>query len=471
MTAQPAAEAPDGLPLPQRYLSILTIALVMAMTVLDQSIANIALPTIAKALKSTDAASIWVVNAYQVSMVMFLLPMAALGDAIGYRRVFLAGLPLFALGAVGCALSNSMEMLTVMRCLEGIGGACCSATNSAVVRFTYPSSMLGRGIGFNAVIIAVFSALGPTIAGAILAIGPWQWLFAINPPFLLAAFILGLWSLPKTKGSGHRFDPLSALLNGVTWGGLLLGGSSLAHDVTPLALGELAAGVVAGVFLSMRELKKPVPLVPFDLMRIRIFRLSVATGIASFGSQMLAFLAIPFYFQGPLQIPVVQTGMLMTPWPIAAGVSANVAGYLSDRYPAGILGAFGLSVMAVGLVLVAMIAPGASHLDIIWRMTLCGVGFGFFQAPNNRTLVSSAPRERSGAAGGMLATARLLGQTIGAGVMVLLFHLVPGQPTKVALYVAAAGSVIAALVSLSRLRAPPTPMVREPEPEVLEDAV
>lgn len=471
MTVQAEAEAPDGLPLPQRYWSILSIVLVMAMTVLDNSIANIALPTIARALNSTDAASIWVINAFQVSMVVCLLPLSALGDALGYRRVYLAGLPLFALGALACSLSTSMEMLTVARCIEGVGAACCSACNSAVVRFTYPSNLLGRGIGLNAMVIAVFSALGPTIAGAILAIGPWQWLFALNIPFSILGFAIGVWALPKARGSGHRFDPISAVLNAFTWGGLLLGASTLAHGVSALALGELVVGVLAGCALSVRELKKAVPLVPFDLMRIRIFRLSVATGIASFAAQMLALIAIPFFFQGPLGIAVVSTGMLMTAWPITAGFSANIAGLLSDRYPAGILGALGLTVMAGGLALVAMIQPGASHFDIMWRMAVCGAGFGFFQTPNNRTLVSSAPRERSGAAGGMLATARLLGQTIGACLMVLLFHLAPGQATRAALFTAGGVAIIAALVSLSRIRQPPGPMVKEPEPEVLEDAV
>lgn len=444
----------------------------MAMTVLDNSIANIALPTIARALHSSNAVSIWVINAFQVSMVVVLLPLSALGEAIGYRKVYLAGLPLFILGALGCALSSSMTMLLVARCVEGVGAACCSSCNSAVVRFTYPSALLGRGIGFNAVIIAIFSALGPTVASAILAVAPWQYLFALNVPFSILAFSVGVWALPKTSNSGRTFDAVAAVLNGLTWGGLLLGGSTLAHGASPIAFAELGVGAVAGVFLSLRELRKPIPLVPFDLLRIRVFRLSVATSVVSFSAQMLAFIAIPFYFQGPLHIAVVETGLLMTPWPIAAGISANIAGVLSDRYPAGILGALGLTVLAGGLVLVAMIPLGASHFEIMWRMALCGAGFGFFQSPNNRTMVSSAPRERSGAAGGMLASARLLGQTVGAAAMVLLFHLVRSNPTQVGLYTAACVSLVAALVSLSRIREPAGPMVTEPEPEILDgDAV
>jgi len=432
----------------------LAIAVVMAMMVLDNSISNIALPTIARALNASNATSIWVINAFQVSMIVFVLPFSALGEVVGYRRVFLAGMPIFALGALICTLSDSMTMLIVGRCIEGVGMACTSSCNSAVVRFTYPAAMLGRGIGFNAMIIAVFSTLGPTIAGAILGIGPWQWLFALSIPLSIIGFAIGVWALPKTEGSGRPFDLVSAILNGLTWGGILLGGSTLAHSVSPLALGELAVGLIAGVFLSIREVKKPIPLVPFDLMRIRAFRLSVATAVVSFAAQMLAFIAIPFHFQGPLKIDVVSTGLLMTPWAIAAGVSANIGGFVSDRVSPGLLCAIGMVLLAAGLVSVSMIPLDASHPDIIWRMTLCGAGFGFFQAPNNRAMVSAAPRERSGAAGGMLATSRVVGQTIGAGTMVLLFHAAPGQPTQVGLLSAAALALMAALVSVTRGREP-----------------
>src|SRR5207253_6089779 len=133
--------------------------------------------------------------------------------------------------------------------------------------------------------------------------------------------------------------------------------------------------------------------------------------IVSFAAQMLAYVALPFYFQGPLGRSAVETGLLMTPWPLAVGVAAPIAGRLADRYPAGALGGLGLAVFATGLALLSTIHPGASNLDIAWRMAVCGLGFGFFQSPNNRAMVSSAPLHRSGAAGGMLATARLLGQT------------------------------------------------------------
>jgi DHA2 family multidrug resistance protein-like MFS transporter len=153
---------------------------------------------------------------------------------------------------------------------------------------------------------------------------------------------------------------------------------------------------------------------------------------------------------------VVATGLLLTPWPLAVGVTAPVAGRLADRYPAGLLGGVGLGVFACGLAALALLDPRASDLDIVWRTALCGAGFGFFQSPNNRAMVSSAPVQRSGAAGGMLATARLLGQTTGAVTTAVFLHLAGARATTLATATASGVAAAAALVSLLRLRIRPT---------------
>jgi DHA2 family multidrug resistance protein-like MFS transporter len=181
------------------------------------------------------------------------------------------------------------------------------------------------------------------------------------------------------------------------------------------------------------------------------------TSIASFAAQMLAFVSLPFYFQGVLHRTQVETGLLMTPWPLAVGVAAPLAGRLADRYAAALLSGVGLLVMTLGLILLTLLPAHAAMLDISWRMAVCGAGFGFFQAPNNRTMLSSAPMERSGAAGGMLATARLTGQTAGATLTAILFRASANGPLA-ALGCGAAFAGIGAMISISRLiGAQPTP--------------
>jgi len=451
------APAQDGLPTPRRYWSVLTIWLAMSMSVLDGAIANVALPTIARELSASPAASIWIVNAYQLAITVCLLPMAALGDKLGYRRVYMTGLAVFTVGSLGCALSHTLAELTAARVLQGVGAAGIMSINAALVRFTYPARLLGRGIGLNAVVISVSAAIGPTVASAILASASWPWLFAVNVPIGVLAIAIATRALPRTLGSGKRFDWISALLNAATFGLLIMGAESLAREGLVAGAWKLAAGAVAAVFLVRRELGQAAPLVPFDLLRIPIFGLSIATSIVSFAAQMLAYVALPFYFQTVMGRSAVETGLLMTPWPLAVGVAAPIAGRLADRYPAGLLGGVGLAVFATGLALLSLIHPGASSLDIVWRMALCGLGFGFFQSPNNRAMVSAAPLNRSGAAGGMLATARLLGQTAGAVTTAVFFHAAGTHATIVALATASGVAALAALVSFSRLRLAPRP--------------
>lgn len=460
--------AADGLPKPRRYFSALAIWLAIGMAVLDSAIANVALPTISRDMNASAASAIWIVNAYQLAITVCLLPLAALGDRIGYRRVYLTGLAIFTVGSLACALSGSLTALTAARVFQGFGAAGVMSINSALVRFTYPQARLGRGIGLNAVVISIAAAVGPTVASAILAMGDWRWLFAINLPIGLLAIAIGAKSLPVTLGSGKAFDWIAAGLNALTFGFLIMGAESIVREGLAQGLWKLAIGVAAACFLVPRELRQRAPLVPFDLIRIPIFGLSIATSIVSFAAQMMAFVALPFYFQGPIGRSAVETGLLMTPWPIAVGVAAPIAGRLADRYPAGALGGFGLALFSAGLVSLALLEPHAGSADIVWRMALCGAGFGFFQSPNNRAMVTAAPRERSGAAGGMLATARLLGQTTGAVSVGVFFHLFAERATPVALGSAAAIAAIAAGVSLLRLRLGVSPSKPAAEAQVAD---
>ena len=453
VATEPASGAPlDGLPKPRRYWAALAIWLAIGMSVLDAALANVALPTIGRDLGADEASSIWIVNAYQLAITVCLLPLSALGDKIGYRRVYLCGLLVFTAGSLACVLSRTLEGLVAARVVQGLGAAGVMSVNAALVRFTYPQAKLGKGIGFNAVVISISAAFGPTMAAAILAIGPWQWLFAINIPLGLLAIAIGARSLPRTNGSGRPFDWISAGLNALAFGFLILGAEALVREGLGPGLIKLAIGAAAAALLIPRELRRPAPLLPFDLLRIPIFGLSAATSIVSFSAQMMAFVALPFYFQGVLGRTAVETGLLMTPWPIAVGFASPLAGRLADKYPAGALGAVGLGLFAIGLGALAFLGPDPTDFDIAWRMALCGAGFGFFQSPNNRAMVSAAPRERSGAAGGMLSTARLLGQTTGAVTVSVLFHAGAGRAAHLALSIACAMAALGAAVSLTRLR-------------------
>jgi DHA2 family multidrug resistance protein-like MFS transporter len=452
---------PDGLPTPRRYLAMLAIAIGITMAVLDGTVVNVALPSIARELGAAPSDAVWIINAYQLVIVATLLPLAALGERVGYRRVYQAGIIIFTLGSLCCALSASLPQLIAARVLQGLGGSALMSMNGALVRHTYPDSMLGRGVGLNGLVVSIAAAVAPSMASGILASGPWPWLFAVNVPVGLLNIWLALRYLPRSELSSGRFDRVSAVLSAAMFGLFFVGADGLARGgETWLAAAALAAALVAGVALVRRNSVIPAPLIPIDLLRNPVFALSVTASVCAFVAFIIAFVALPFYFESVLGRSQVETGLLMTPWPVALGLAAPLAGRLSDGTSAGALGAFGMLLLAVGLGLLSFLPSGATWLGITWRMGLCGLGFGFFQAPNNRTMLAAAPRARSGAAGGMLAMARLLGMTVGATVVALVFHFVPVQAEQVSLLVGTGFAVAAGVASALRLsrRAPSPPV-------------
>ncbi|MDB5518807.1 MAG: transporter [Tardiphaga sp.] len=450
------ASAIDGLPPERRRWAVAAIFTAMAMATLDTAIANVALPAIAADLHVSPADAVWVVNAYQIALVATLLPLAALGEIVGLNRIYLGGLLLFTLASLACAWAWSLESLLVARVLQGLGAAGIMSVNTALIRFVYPERMLGRGFGHNALVVATAFTLGPTVASGILALGPWPWLFAINIPFGLLAIVIGIRTLPHTPRAVHAFDFPGALLTAGSVGLVVLGIGSAAHKAGPaLVISELVAGVLLGWLLLRRQADHPAPMLPIDLFRRPMFTLSAATAICSFTAQGLGFVALPFYLEDVLGRSQVETGFFMTPWPLMVAIMAPVAGRLSDRYPAGVLGGIGLAVLMLGMVLLALLPANPLMADIVWRMALSGVGFGFFQTPNMKALMFSAPSGRSGSASGIVATARLTGQTTGAALAALCFGLADHEGATVALALGAGFAAVGSLMSFLRLVAGP----------------
>lgn len=446
--------ATDGLPQPRRNWAMVVIALGMVMAVLDGAIANVALPTIAGDLHVNPASSIWVVNAFQLAMTVSLLAFSSLGDLWGYKRVYVMGLIMFSVTSLICALSDSFVTLVIARGLQGFSAAAITSVNTALLRIVYPTRFLARGMGINGLIIAVAAAAGPTVAAAILAVANWPWLFAINVPLGLLAFGLSIKVLPQnpTRLKDQRFDAPSALLNALTFGLLIIVIDGFAHNLHwYLLLPAIVVMLVGGWFFIRRQVHQPYPLLPVDLLHNRTFTLSLVTSVVAFIAQMLALVSVPFFFQRVLHLSEVATGLLLTPWPLATMITAPLAGRLMDRYNAGLLGGIGLVIFGAALFLLASMPDHPSHFDIIWRMFIGGIGFGLFITPNNSTIIASAPKERSGGASGMLGMARLLGQTVGAACVAVIFATFPGHGMRYALIFGAIIAVLSAVVSLLRI--------------------
>src|SRR3954471_21383738 len=233
---------PDGLPIPRRYWSVAAIWLALTMAVLDGAIANVALPTIARELGASPAMSVWIINAYQLTITVLVLPLAALGDRVGYKCIYIPGLALFTLGSAGCAIGGTLALLIAARVFQGLGAACIMSMNAALVRATYPARMLGRGIGYNAMVLSMSAAAGPTLAALILSVASWPWLFLINLPIGVAAVMVAWKALPHVRGHGRPFDWIAALLSAAMMGCAVFGAETLTREGALLGVALVAIG-------------------------------------------------------------------------------------------------------------------------------------------------------------------------------------------------------------------------------------
>lgn len=419
MSESARAEA-DGLPQPRRTYATICMGAGIAISVLDASMVNIALPSAARSLELTPAEVVWVVNAFQITVVGMLIPFSSLGEILGFKRVWSFGLSLFLLGAIGSALAPSFGLLLTTRVLQGFGAAAVMSLLSGLIRHTNPVAHLGRAIGNNAMVVAICSAAGPSIGAAVLAVAPWPFVFAVHVPIGIAALVFGVRYLPDVTPHRRPFDILSAALNVAAFGSVFLGLDLLLHrPATGVLL--VALGIACCTALVWREMSRPTPLLPLDLLRVRPIRLAVMASACMFAVHMLVAINMPFHLSSAGFTPV-QIGLMITPYPIAIGLLAPIAGRLSDRLPSAIPCAIGGGMLALATVLLAFLPPARPEL-ICPTLLLAGIGFGFFQAPNNRAIVVNAPRARAGGAGGLQSTARVLGQTFGATTAAACFTL------------------------------------------------
>jgi DHA2 family multidrug resistance protein-like MFS transporter len=455
---------PDGLPTPARYWAMAAILLGIALSVLDATLVNLALPDITRHFGAAPASAVWVVNAYQLATLGLLLPCAKLGERIGYRRVYLAGLAIFTLASLGCVVAPSLPALAAARTVQGMGAAGMMAVNAALVRLTYPGAVLGRALALNSVVVATASVAGPTIAALVLSVASWPWLFLIQVPLGVGLLWIGRRALPfnPRPAAGAPLRAGEAALNVAMFSLLFLGADAFgarrggAPDLARVAAGGglIALAVAVGWVYLRGQRRQPAPLFPVDLLRIPVFALSMCTSVTAFAAQTLAFIALPFLLLQGQGRSHLAAGLLITAWPAAVVLAAPVAGRLVGRYPAGLLGGIGQGVLSLGLVGLALLPDQPASWQMALPLVLCGAGFGLFQSPNNHTIVTSAPLARAGAASGMLGTARLTGQSLGAVLLGLIFSVAGVQDggPAIALGLGAGLAAASAAFSLLRLR-------------------
>jgi len=407
--------------MPQRLWAVVTLFVGIGISVLEGSMVNVALPDIALSLNTSAAATVWVVNGFGLTVAVTLLPFAAMAERVGFKRVFRIGLTLFVLGAIASALAPNLELLLLSRVVHGLGASAIMCLFGGLLRHIYPMRLLSRGIALNAVVVSVASVIGPTVASLILTVADWRWIFVSMVPLAFVAFFT-MRALPEVARVERRFDFSAAVLSAIAIGFFIVGLDYLATYPLVAAV-SVAISVFMAIGLVRRSLQQTAPLVPVDLLRIDAIRAALAASVSSFGAQMAAFVSLPFYLLITLERDALEVGLLMAAWPLGSTMMAPIAGRLADRYPVAVLCAIGSGAMLLGSLWIVLLGSDPNDVWLFAAMVLGGVGFGFFQTPNNRVLLGSAPRERAGAVGGLQAVTRVIGQTAGAALVAMAFTL------------------------------------------------
>lgn len=442
----------EGLPGPQRKLAMLVLVMGTLMAVLDGGIVNIALPTLARELQVPESRAVWVTNIYQLVTAASLLSFAALSRLVGRHRLYMGGLAVFTFASLCCALSDSLETLLMSRMLQGVGAAAMLSIGPSMYRVIFPSRLLGSVIGMGALVVAFGIAFGPSLGGLLLAVASWPWLFAINVPMGLMALWLGYRALPREAAQPGSFDWLGALLSAGMLGSFVFAIDQFGHGA-PMIQAGLILGVslgCAGLFV-WRQRRARRPLVPPALFAEPRFSFAAVISMLAFTANGAAFVGLPFFFQSLMGLSPLQAALLFTPWPLALMVAGPLSGRLADRVNPAKLSSLGLGIFLLGMLSLALMSDDIAAWDSAWRTLLCGLGYGMFQAPNNREMIGSVSLDLSANASGVLASVRTFGQSLGTALVGIVLALSFGS-LQLALWLGC--GCVAVALALSAWRIP-----------------
>lgn len=440
----------------KKKMAIVSLLLALMMTVLDGTLVNMALPVVTTQFGVTPSDSIWIVTVYQLVITTLLLPLSSAGDLYSYKKTFISGVVIFTVSSLLCAVSNSFLSIVLSRAFQGLGAACVMGVNIAITRLIYPREIIGRGLALNAMVIAVTTAVGPTLAGAILSVATWHWLFIINIPIGILVLLLSAKYLPdnKIEKVKNKFDFVGAVQNILVFGMIFLALNSFTKSYKlVVSSAVLICGITLGYFYIKRQSRMQAPMFPLDLLKVRLYSLSIFTSVCSFIAQSLVLISLPFLFLDCFGFSEITTGLLLTPWPLATMIVSPFAARFVERHNPGIVAALGMGTFALGVISILFYQPGiSSEFDIACRLAVCGLGYGLYQTPNNVVMVMATPVSRAGGAGGLQSTARLVGQTLGAIMVTFIFAMSSKvmSGARASLYCAIGIAMLAGVLSLVR---------------------
>jgi EmrB/QacA subfamily drug resistance transporter len=404
----------------RKWFVMAAVSLGVLVATIDGSIVNVALPTLVRAFATQFAVVEWVILVYLLTITTLLLSVGRLADMIGKRSLYTAGFVIFTLGSVLSGLSPTIYWLIGFRVLQGIGAAMLAALGPAIVTEAFPRAERGKALGIAGAMVSIGIVIGPTMGGYLIDTLSWHWIFFVNLPIGILGTFMALRYVPALKPAGQqRFDYAGATTLFVSLLTLLLG----------LTLGQqfgfgdaaiLALFAVAGLFLVafvFIEWRVDQPMIELRIFRESLLSINLVTGLIAFISIAGTLILMPFYLENILGYTPGEVGLLLAVVPVALGITAPIAGALSDRVGTRPITVLGLVMLVIGYYLISSLGAHTTVIGYILRFLPVGIGMGIFQSPNNSAIMGSVPKSQLGIAGGLLAITRTLGQTVGVAVL------------------------------------------------------
>lgn len=402
--------------LKNRWVILFILVIAPFMACIDSSIVNVALPNLAESFSMDMQKITWIVTLYLIVISSIVLVLGRIGDIISKALLFNIGLAIFSLGALLCGLSQNFYFLLFSRVLQALGSAGILATNQGIIAQMFPQNERGRALGINGTFVALGTLVGPPLGGLILSIASWKYIFLINVPIGLIAFILTSKFLPRSKKEkrekmdikGAIIFPISIIVLFVSLNMIEGAGS----NIILVIVGILVSILLIVVFILI-ERKTEEPLLDINIFKDPLYSLSIFCSFLTFVALSCNNIIQPFYFRDVLKLSPGTTGLLLIVYPMVLSIVAPISGHLSDKIGSEFLTFLGLSLTVVGLFFMSRLKESSSLWLIGIFISLSAVGNGLFQSPNNSLVMSSVPKNKLGIAGSINALLRNVALTLG----------------------------------------------------------
>ena len=409
-----------------RWIMFATVVTGTFMVNIDSSIMNVAIPVLERDFHAGPQILQWVISAYLLVITGILPVVGTLSDRLNRKSVFIVGVTVFTGGSILCAFSESIHQLIFFRILQSIGGSIIMGNVMSIVSYIFPAGQRGRPLGLIGSVVAAGTIVGPSLGGFLISLYSWRAIFWVNVPIGILSIAASIFLLIPIRNDKPRqkFDILGSILffvgiislmlvisEGQTWGW-----------ISVRILVAFALSVTALTIFLKHELRFESPVIDLGLFRSGTFALGNLAGYMSYIMIMMPGFLLPLYMHDVLHISTAHIGLLLTPQAISMILFSPVGGWMTDKYGANWPATLGLLVATLGLGSMALLNTSSSYLEIVIALSIFGLGMGVFTSPNNVSVLESAPVEKSGLTGSLIAAVRNFGRVSGVAFAVLFLQ-------------------------------------------------